>query len=1147
MDAHQPPLSDQRNYMFSPYNHYPSNPHQMKMESPRIPMHVEPSFYSGNYCYPSPGCHGCCNYDYHSPGYYAFRPPFPHISSPPMYHYGSHCSYPESYPAYFAPPHYSPEVPRYEYDKKTVRGHCCGCPNHTCNHQKVDNTMKIEEPPEVKLHEGEAQKPGVELKDSEHTSTKLQNYPYPIVWMPPDYRKDKETQKSSIAKPQTGNEWSPVDMNDRYLKQGGEEKRDQHLQNEQNVNSFPFPLIWMPGYGMPQDVRKESSVTPRATEEPQRNIKIIPLKFHESDDHRDKPRHNREEDTGQGQSEMPNEEIKPKDVFVKNAKGESNSHTGVAEKGIKTKNIPVKQLDDNEVKSLEAEVKKQPTSPGKVSKLPPICLRVDPLPKKKKSGSGSSRSPSPPASRDKAEQAMSTESSEDKHKVHAEQNETTLVEAHSKKHHQDKRQSEEAQKKIIEVMNLFPSTDDGRKQIPATDFGTSTLNGAEDDKRSGEMKQNKLIEKDMKKDKVLSGTDAATRIQSAYRGYEARKWEPLKKLRQIMRVRLQMEDIRNRIKELETSTWSEHDQKEKIVISEMIMSLLLQLDTIQGLHPSVREVRKVVARELTCLQEKLDSLSALAAASKTRISVSIPDEKPANEHGLDTNESTLHTSPLEEEMRSDSEEPTLFTSPLEGEIASDSSLIPDINMEKPLLDDRLHLEKSQEDIAEIPVVNNREILSEAMEPELPVCENIMSLPSRIDESSQSEEKSVQSQLTKESSEQSPGVDTTHVAPLVSVSKEESGDLGQNDHQEETPTREGIRNDDHLIDNLGRQVSKQEHDVEMPDEEEALLVKTAEKESEGIAISKSHPDVDDIGSGEYKDTSSTSQIATEESDPQILFNSMVDVKSDCVKLPAIGESDSGVVEKAEMVEAGGKQDTDLITREQPGLEGCSGEDYLQVSSNEQMTSNGGCLDTLSNADSLVMGSPDSLHSESVGDTEDDTVAGSMDRVDVGTSEKTEEAVGENSQLAEANAGVEEDVLHVSSVEKHEPDAVLLEEYFTQPGSVKFESNADGLSGERDNSEPSKEEEAVLSVEEKGGDAVPSVKMLLKGSGSVVDENEKLRELVEKLITAGQEQLKTISDLSGRVRDLERQLSKKRKKVKVRRPRHGGSSTLCSSDK
>ncbi|URE13941.1 hypothetical protein MUK42_02779 [Musa troglodytarum] len=40
------------------------------------------------------------------------------------------------------------------------------------------------------------------------------------------------------------------------------------------------------------------------------------------------------------------------------------------------------------------------------------------------------------------------------------------------------------------------------------------------------------------------------------------------------------------------------------------MNLLLQLDTIRGLHQSVRDLRKSVARELTILQEKLDLLGS---------------------------------------------------------------------------------------------------------------------------------------------------------------------------------------------------------------------------------------------------------------------------------------------------------------------------------------------------------------------------------------------------------------------------------------------------------------------------------------------------------------------------------------------------------
>lgn len=53
-------------------------------------------------------------------------------------------------------------------------------------------------------------------------------------------------------------------------------------------------------------------------------------------------------------------------------------------------------------------------------------------------------------------------------------------------------------------------------------------------------------------------------------------------------------------------------------------------------------------------------------------------------------------------------------------------------------------------------------------------------------------------------------------------------------------------------------------------------------------------------------------------------------------------------------------------------------------------------------------------------------------------------------------------------------------------------------------------------------------------SLVEENEKLREMMQKLMEAGNEQLQVISKLTGRVKDLEKKLAKK-KKVRTRRYR------------
>lgn len=61
---------------------------------------------------------------------------------------------------------------------------------------------------------------------------------------------------------------------------------------------------------------------------------------------------------------------------------------------------------------------------------------------------------------------------------------------------------------------------------------------------------------------------------------------------------------------------------------------------------------------------------------------------------------------------------------------------------------------------------------------------------------------------------------------------------------------------------------------------------------------------------------------------------------------------------------------------------------------------------------------------------------------------------------------------------------------------------------------------------------------KEEKKLLEENEKLREMLEKLLEAGKEQLGVISNLNGRVKDLERKLAQKKKKkgakVKVNRP-------------
>ncbi|CAI9285528.1 unnamed protein product [Lactuca saligna] len=75
------------------------------------------------------------------------------------------------------------------------------------------------------------------------------------------------------------------------------------------------------------------------------------------------------------------------------------------------------------------------------------------------------------------------------------------------------------------------------------------------------------------------------------------------------------------------------------------MSLLLKLDTIQGLQPIVRDVRKSVAKELVGFQEKLDSLTFV----KSKTSMESQDEENTrelnNDHEVEAADPIHHMKP----------------------------------------------------------------------------------------------------------------------------------------------------------------------------------------------------------------------------------------------------------------------------------------------------------------------------------------------------------------------------------------------------------------------------------------------------------------------------------------------------------------------
>lgn len=187
------------------------------------------------------------------PGHYGFSPAFS-TSAPPLYQCcGHHVPFGEYFPPLYVPPsHYSMDKPRYEYDKGAsgvYDSHSFGWAGHTQN-QKRDESVKVEE------LEPDAQKKGGDSL----IPIQWKNYPYPVVWVPPEYminkghdepvardqmsveKNSQDTRSQSypvfrIPPEYIGNKVERVPMTQVPVK---EEK------NAQKMTNYPHPIVWIP-------------------------------------------------------------------------------------------------------------------------------------------------------------------------------------------------------------------------------------------------------------------------------------------------------------------------------------------------------------------------------------------------------------------------------------------------------------------------------------------------------------------------------------------------------------------------------------------------------------------------------------------------------------------------------------------------------------------------------------------------------------------------------------------------------------------------------------------------------------------------------------------------------------------------------------
>lgn len=106
-----------------------------------------------------------------------------------------------------------------------------------------------------------------------------------------------------------------------------------------------------------------------------------------------------------------------------------------------------------------------------------------------------------------------------------------------------------------------------------------------------------------------TSTSAAIKIQSAYRSHLVRSL--VKKIRAVQSEADRFEGL---IRQQETVDAVRKDERERLRMNEGLMSLLLRLDSVIGIYPPVRELRRATSRRIVALQDLLDAVAEARVA-----------------------------------------------------------------------------------------------------------------------------------------------------------------------------------------------------------------------------------------------------------------------------------------------------------------------------------------------------------------------------------------------------------------------------------------------------------------------------------------------------------------------------------------------------
>ncbi|RAL55014.1 hypothetical protein DM860_013710 [Cuscuta australis] len=96
---------------------------------------------------------------------------------------------------------------------------------------------------------------------------------------------------------------------------------------------------------------------------------------------------------------------------------------------------------------------------------------------------------------------------------------------------------------------------------------------------------------------------SALEIQKVLRGFLVRR-----SMNRIISVRREVEEIDRKVSQRETVELLRKDERERIRLNEMLMSLLFKLDSVRGIYSGIRDCRKSVTRKAIALQERIDAI-----------------------------------------------------------------------------------------------------------------------------------------------------------------------------------------------------------------------------------------------------------------------------------------------------------------------------------------------------------------------------------------------------------------------------------------------------------------------------------------------------------------------------------------------------------